>query len=350
MRFLLLPTRFPRPESMGQGNITVWTNWICEKTEVIMNQLDEELIARGDPDDLFNGSANGVFHPLQDNFSLPPPVQTPRKQEGTTKSDEHLWKSLRNTSELQQSHAISKKDITVGSTQAVNREISEHSPVWPDPMRTIRNLHIQQRQNHLQNKIPDRNETRDEVPEPQEPNLISFTPLRGQQNMTEERNKPKKQRSPRRRKTKNEWQLSQREFEQNQEISHISPGGQVNIFNTEEPSISYLQLPTRTVQESNKVCMKCGEAGHWKRYCRATTWCKFCTSDTHARQAWRRYANFVRDNLITSSRRTTPVQEQRRAEPLQANVPVIQHNTNISNCFPTHQLNISKLWKYHLWE
>ena len=27
----MLPTRFPRPESMGQGDITVWTNWICEE-------------------------------------------------------------------------------------------------------------------------------------------------------------------------------------------------------------------------------------------------------------------------------------------------------------------------------
>ena len=76
MRFLLLLTRFLRPESMGQGDITVWTNWIRKENEVIMNQLDEELIARADPDDLFNGSANGVFHPLQDNFSLPPHANT----------------------------------------------------------------------------------------------------------------------------------------------------------------------------------------------------------------------------------------------------------------------------------
>ena len=27
MRFLILPMRFPRPESMGQGDIAVWTNW-----------------------------------------------------------------------------------------------------------------------------------------------------------------------------------------------------------------------------------------------------------------------------------------------------------------------------------
>ena len=73
MRFLLLPIRFLRPKSMGQGDITVWTNWICEENKIIMNQLDEELVARGDPDDPFNGSANGVFHPLPDNLSLPPP-------------------------------------------------------------------------------------------------------------------------------------------------------------------------------------------------------------------------------------------------------------------------------------
>ena len=40
MRFLLLPTQFPSPESMEQGDITVWTNWILEETEEIMNQLD----------------------------------------------------------------------------------------------------------------------------------------------------------------------------------------------------------------------------------------------------------------------------------------------------------------------
>ena len=66
MRFLLLPTWFPRPESMGQGDITVWINSICEETEAIMNQLEEERDARSDPDDPFNGTANGVFLPLQD--------------------------------------------------------------------------------------------------------------------------------------------------------------------------------------------------------------------------------------------------------------------------------------------
>ena len=77
MRFLILPTQFPRPESMGQGDVAVWTNWICEETDEIMKQLEEERDSRSDPDDPFNGTANSVFLPLQDLLSLPPPVQTP---------------------------------------------------------------------------------------------------------------------------------------------------------------------------------------------------------------------------------------------------------------------------------
>ena len=78
MRFLILPTRFPRPESMGQGDIAVWTNWIQEETDQVMKQLEEERDSRSDPDDPFNGTANGVFLPLQDLLSLPPPVQMPK--------------------------------------------------------------------------------------------------------------------------------------------------------------------------------------------------------------------------------------------------------------------------------
>ena len=89
MRFLILPTCFPRRESMDQGDIAVWTNWIHEKTDEIMKQLEEERDSRSDPDDPFNGTANGVFLPLQDPLSLPPPVQTPKRQENNSKNTEH---------------------------------------------------------------------------------------------------------------------------------------------------------------------------------------------------------------------------------------------------------------------
>ena len=80
MRFLLLPIRFPRPESMGQNDVAVWTNWIREEATTVMNQLDEELEARGDPDDPFNSSANGIYQPLPTSLTLPPPVQTPNNR------------------------------------------------------------------------------------------------------------------------------------------------------------------------------------------------------------------------------------------------------------------------------
>ena len=107
--------------------------------------------------------------------------------------------------------------------------------------------------------------------------------------------------------------MNQRQFDQNkpQEISHISPVDQANVFNTEEPSVSYLQFPTRKVPEDNRLCTKCGEPGHWKHYCQEAMWCRFCMSEIHTTQACRRYANFVQDNPIVSSRRMTPVQPER---------------------------------------
>ena len=82
------------------------------------------------------------------------------------------------------------------------------------------------------------------------------------------------------------------------------------MFNGEEPSVSYLQLPVKR-KEENRFCTRCGEMGHGQRYCQTATWCKFCTSATHATQACSRYEKFVRDNPIVSSRRNTLVQGQK---------------------------------------
>ena len=150
----------------------------------------------------------------------------------------------------------------------------------------------------------------------QEANLITFTPIREQQvpqiqGTAGSQEQPKRQRSPRKKK-KSEWTLNQRQFDQNktQEISHILPREHPNVFNGEEPSVSYLQLPVKRKEESH-FCTRCGEMGHGRRYCQAATWCKFCTSDTHATQACRKYEKFVKDNPIVSSRRNTPVQKQK---------------------------------------
>ena len=147
MRFLMLPTHFPRPESMSQGDIAVWMNWIREEKDEIMKQLEEERDSRSDPDDPFNGTANGVFLPLQDPLSLPPPVQTPKRQENNSENAEPSQNSRENVRGQSTARRNERKDEVVTPTQAEPRKFREHSRESLDPMASIRNLHIQQRQN-----------------------------------------------------------------------------------------------------------------------------------------------------------------------------------------------------------
>ena len=147
MRFLILPTRFPRPESMGQGDIAVWMNWIYEETDEVMKQLEEERDSRSDPDDPFNGTANGVFLPLQDPLSLPPPVQTPKRQENNSGNSEHSQNSRENIRGQNTARRDEGTNKAVTPAQGEPREFREHSRESLDPMSSILNLHIQQRQN-----------------------------------------------------------------------------------------------------------------------------------------------------------------------------------------------------------
>ena len=157
MRFLILPTRFPRPESMGQGDIAVWTNWIREETDEIMKQLEEERDSRSDPDDPFNGTANGVFLPLQDPLSLPPPVQTPKRQENNSENSELSQNSRENVGKQNIVRRDDRGNEAVTPVQGESREFQEHSRESPDPMASIRNLHIQQRQNRRITQEPNQN-------------------------------------------------------------------------------------------------------------------------------------------------------------------------------------------------
>ena len=159
MRFLLLPTRFPCPETMEQGDIRVWMNWVHEETEVVMTQLEEELEARGDPDDPFIGSANGVFQPLQENLLLLLPVQALRRQENTSEHSDSSQKLLRNEQKTKITGMNTKQTGTKTQTQAVPCKFSKHLLESLDPMRSIRNLHIQQRQNRLHNEVLSQNGT-----------------------------------------------------------------------------------------------------------------------------------------------------------------------------------------------
>ena len=357
MRFLVLPTRFPRPENMAQGDISVWTNWIREETDEIMKQLEEERHSRSDPDDPFSGTANGVFQPLQDPLSLPTPVQTPKRQGNNSEDLEHSQNLRKNVRKHNTASREERRNETVTSAQGEPREFREHSPESLDPMTSIRNLHIQQRKNRRSTQ--EQNKNNPSAPQTpgievnqEEANLITFSPVVEQQvpsvqGATGFQEEPKRQRSPRKKKN-SEWTLNQRQFDHSktQEISHILPGEQLNVFNGEE-SESYLQLPVKKKQE-NRFCTRCGEMGHGRRYCQVNTWCKFCIMDTHATQACRKYEKFVKDNPIASSRRNTPVQTQGQGEgvdpqdrprqPLFPHPPVQRYNPTVIPQMQMHDL------------
>ena len=350
MRFLVLPTRFPRPESMSQGDTTVWTNWIREETDEIMKQLEEERDSRSDPDDPFNGTANGVFQPLQDPLSLPPPVQTPKRQGNNSEDLEHSQNSWKNVRKHDPASREERRNETVTSAQGEPREFREHSRDSLDPMASIRNLHIQQRQNRGSTEELNQNtsaapQTTQTQANQEAANLITFSPVVEQQvpalqGVTGVQEQPKRQRSPRKKKG-SEWTLNQRQFNHSktQEISHILPGEQLNMFNGEE-SVSYLQLPVKK-KDQNRYCTRCGIMGHGRRYCQVNTWCKFCITNTHATQAYRKYEKFVQDNPIASSRRNTPVQVQgqrvtvnppdqpQQPQPLFPHPPVQRYNPTV---------------------
>ena len=112
-----------------------------------MKQLEEERDSRSDPDDPFNGTANGVFQPLQDPLSLPPPVQTPKRQGNNSEDSEHFQNSWENVGKQNTASRVERRNETVTPAQGEPREFREHSRELLDPMASIRNLHMQQRQN-----------------------------------------------------------------------------------------------------------------------------------------------------------------------------------------------------------
>ena len=151
-----------------------------------MKQLEEERDSRSDPDDPFNGTANGVFLPLQDPLSLPPPVQTPKRQENNSENSESSQNSWENVRRQNTVRRDERTNEAVTPTQGEPREFREHSRESLDSMESIRNLHIQQRQNLC--SVQELNQTMPPAPQTppiqvsqQEDDLIMFTPFGEQQ-------------------------------------------------------------------------------------------------------------------------------------------------------------------------
>ena len=65
MRTLGLPQRFPQPQNMKDSSVTTWITWMRDESNELIAAIDEEVTKRQDPDDPFDGTASGIFLPLQ---------------------------------------------------------------------------------------------------------------------------------------------------------------------------------------------------------------------------------------------------------------------------------------------
>ena len=83
-----------------------------------------------------------------------------------------------------------------------------------------------------------------------------------------------------------------------QEVSHPD-----SYLQGRHNTTTYMNLPN-SIQ--NKTCGRCGLVGHIKKQCREEVYCKFCRNSSHSIRACRTYANFLRVDPMTSSRKNTP--------------------------------------------
>ena len=75
MRTLGLPKQFSQPQNMKDSSVTTWITWVREKSNELIAAIDEEVTKRQDSDDPFDGTASGIFLPLQHENEVPPRQQ-----------------------------------------------------------------------------------------------------------------------------------------------------------------------------------------------------------------------------------------------------------------------------------
>ena len=82
MHTLGLPKRFLQPQNMKDSSVTTWITWMRDESNELIAAIDEEVTKRQDPDDPFDGTASGIFLPLQHENEVPP------QQQGAQQVDE----------------------------------------------------------------------------------------------------------------------------------------------------------------------------------------------------------------------------------------------------------------------
>ena len=72
---------------MKNSSVVTWVQWIREESNKLIASIEDEIARRQDPDDPFDGTASGIFPPLQ-NIVDTQQKTTSKKQSSQIKVDE----------------------------------------------------------------------------------------------------------------------------------------------------------------------------------------------------------------------------------------------------------------------
>ena len=87
MRTLGLPKWFPELQNMKDSSVTTWITWMRDESNELIAAIDEEITKRRDPDDPFDGTASGIFLPLQHGNEVPPQQQVTQQVDESKNRD-----------------------------------------------------------------------------------------------------------------------------------------------------------------------------------------------------------------------------------------------------------------------
>ena len=327
---------------MKDSLVTTWITWMRDESNELIAAIDEEVTKRRDPDDPFDGTASGIFLPLQHENEAPPQQQgaqqvdesksrDPQKDEPpegrlveiqspglqpkhhrATETSEHgaalqpgVQQGFRETDVVDTStnrqedpKKQRKRESHYGClpTQTMTQRRVEESHTsslfreqqTEDLFRTLRSFHEKQRGERQGNNIHHTSVTLHST----------FEGAVGGVGV----NHPKPQRLTKKHQPHDQPQT----MAQGQQ--EINDPRQDNYLQGSHNTTTYMNLPNSM---QNKICGRCGSMGHIKRMCKEEVYCRYCKVYTHSSTACRTYP-------VTSSRKNTP--EKRTSEDIEREI------------------------------
>ena len=363
MHPLGLPKHFPVPQNMKDCPIATWITWIRDESNELIAAIDEENVRRRDPDDPFDGTASGIFAPLQHEEEVHQQqnttgiqhhenrvevdesgngnfqngelqegrlvdIQTPNlqhediREQMTTQEIEQSATPQPQESPQEQQPDTSTSRTVVGSQteQGENDAGAGHLPTNTSTYRRVEESRDQEAQNPGTQNGDEHAEPQTEDPfrslrsfhekqcmgrqgeNPQHLLVSSHSTLEGAVG-GDDPNYPRPQRVNKKNRQTNVGNPTQSQVSYQVRKEQEAPQPD-SYFQRMHNATMYMNLPN-SIQ--NKTCGRCGLIGHIKKH-----YCKFCRNPSHSIKACRTYANFLRMDPMTSSCKNTP--EKRTAE------------------------------------